>query len=215
VFQCGEHEGSPGLGGNDDSRMQHQADLRRDEGRDAEKVKAERPRPRGPSSEAPREEVLQGDERKGLPGGCRRAQRQQVLQGDEHEGLPGGCRRAQRQVDLSQGAGAVVSKRRRLVSGSERASEVKRRPAQHPSCEARTCEFVCRPAGCPGETERVSGGRDTDCAEKGESGREGDESNLQAEGRDQAGHPSPVDRGSYRSQGWDPGRLPGGAHGKF
>jgi hypothetical protein len=74
----------------------------------------------------------------------------------------------------------------------------------------------CLPAGsgrrgCPGETERVSGGQDTDCAEKGESGGEGDESNLLAEGRDQAGHPSPVDQGSYRSQGWDPGRLPGGA----
>jgi hypothetical protein len=169
VFQCGEHEGSPGLGGDDSSRTQHQADLRRDEGRDTEKVEAERPRPRGASSEAPREQVLQGDER---------------------EGSPGGYRRAQRQVDLSQGAGAAVSKKRRMLSGSERASEAKRRPAQCPSCEARTCQFVFRwEAAGEAAQERLSGSQEDatlTAAEKGESRGEGDEGNLQAEGHDQA-----------------------------
>jgi hypothetical protein len=75
---------------------------------------AGRPRPHGASSEAPREQVLQGGER---------------------EGSPGSCRRAQRQVDLSRRAGAAVSNKRKLPSGSERASEAKRRPAQRPSCE--------------------------------------------------------------------------------
>jgi hypothetical protein len=98
VFQHGEHEGSPGIKGNDSSRMQHQADLLGDEDRDAEEVKAGQPRPHGASGEAPRELVLQGDER---------------------EGSPGGCRRAQRQVDLSRRAGAAVSKKRRLPSGSK------------------------------------------------------------------------------------------------
>jgi hypothetical protein len=123
VSQWGEHEGSPGLGGDDISRTQHPEDLRRNKNRDVEKVETERPRPRAASSKAPGEQVLQRDER---------------------EGSPGSCRRAQRQVDLSQRAGAAVSKKRRLPSGSERASEAKRRPAQRPSCEARTCEFICR-----------------------------------------------------------------------
>jgi hypothetical protein len=51
-------------------------------------VEAERPQPHGVSSEAPREQVPQGDER---------------------EGWPGSCKRAQRQVDLSQRAGTAVS----------------------------------------------------------------------------------------------------------
>jgi hypothetical protein len=123
VSQQGEHEGSTGLGGDDISRTQHQADLHRDEDSDAELVEAERPRPHGASSEAPREQVLPGGERKGSPGSCRRPQRQ---------------------VDLSQRAGTAVSKKRRLTSGSKRASEAKQRPAQHPTCEARTCEFVCQ-----------------------------------------------------------------------
>jgi hypothetical protein len=120
VFQRGEHEGSSELGGDDSSRTQHQADLHRDEDHDAQMVEAERPRPHGASSQAPRE---------------------QVLQGDESEGSPGNCRRAQHQEDLSRRAGATVSMKRRLPSGRERASEAKQRPAQHPSCETRTCEF--------------------------------------------------------------------------
>ncbi len=48
----------------------------------------------------------------------------------------------QHQVDLSQRAGTVVPKKRRLPSGSERWSEAKRRPTQRLSCEARTCWFV-------------------------------------------------------------------------
>ncbi len=75
MFQRGEHEGSPGLGGDDSSRM-HQADLHRDGDHDAEMVKAEQPRPHGVSSEASREQVLQGDERQGSPGSCRIAQPQ-------------------------------------------------------------------------------------------------------------------------------------------
>ncbi len=112
VFQRGEHEGSSELGGDDSSRMRHHADLHRDEDRDTETVEAEGPRPHEASSEAPREQVLQGDER---------------------EGWPGSCKRAQRQVDLSRRAGTAVSKKRKLPSGSKRASEAKRRPAQRPS----------------------------------------------------------------------------------
>jgi hypothetical protein len=170
VFQRGEHEGSSELGGDDSSRMQHQADLHRVEDCDAEKVEAERPRLRGASSEAPRE---------------------QVLQRDEHEGSPGSCRRAQRQVDLSRRAGAAESKKRRLPSGSERANEAKWRPAQHQSCEARTCEFVCRreaaSEAAQGEQNRSHEDRTPTAAKKGESGGEGDESDLRNEDRDRAG----------------------------
>ncbi len=134
VFQHSEHEDSLGRKGNDNSRAQHQADLHGDEDRDVEMVEAERPQLHGVSSEALRE---------------------QVLQGDEGEGWPCSCKRAQRQVDLSRRAGRAVSKKRKLPSGSERASEAKRRPAQCPSCEARTCEFI---------TEWVSGGRHTNCS---------------------------------------------------
>jgi hypothetical protein len=141
VFQHSEHEDSPGRKGNDNSRAQYQADLHRDEDRDVEMVEAERPQLHGVSREAPREQVLQGDERKGWP--C-------------------SCKRAQRQVDLSQRAGTEVSKERKLPSGSERASEAKQRPAQRPSCEARMCEFI---------TEWVSGGRDTDCSREGREWR--------------------------------------------
>ncbi len=58
VFQRGEHEGSSELGGGDSSRTRHHADLHRNEDRHAEAVEAERPRPHGASSEAPREQVL-------------------------------------------------------------------------------------------------------------------------------------------------------------
>ncbi|MFO0003785.1 MAG: hypothetical protein ACK559_21910, partial [bacterium] len=61
-------------------------------------VEAERPPPCEASSGAPRERVTQGGER---------------------EGWPGSCRRMQHQVDLSQRAGTVVPKKRRLPSGSE------------------------------------------------------------------------------------------------
>jgi hypothetical protein len=40
VFQSGKHEGSPGIGGNESSRMQHQVNLHRDEDRDVEEVEA-------------------------------------------------------------------------------------------------------------------------------------------------------------------------------
>ncbi len=164
------------------------------EDRDTETVEAERSRPRGASSEAARE---------------------QVLQGGEHEGSPGSCRRAQHQVDLARRAGAAVSKKRRLPSGSERASEVKQRPAQSPSCEARTCEFVCRREAVGEAAQGEQSGSQEDAtptaAKKGESGDEGDESDLRNEDHDQAGQSGPADRGSYGSQGWDPGGLLMGA----
>jgi hypothetical protein len=119
VFQRGEQEGSSKLRGDCSSRTRHQADLHRDEDSHAEKVEVERPQPCGASSEAPREQVLPGSRERGL--------------------TRYSCRRVQRQVDLSQRAGAAVSKQRRLPSGSERASEAKRRPAQRPSYKARTC----------------------------------------------------------------------------
>jgi hypothetical protein len=107
----------------DSSRTRHHADLHGNKDSHTETVEAERSRPHGASSEAPRE---------------------QVLQGGEQEGSPGSCRRAQHQLDLSRRAGAAVSKKRRLPSGSEQSSEAKRRPAQRLSCEARTYGFVCR-----------------------------------------------------------------------
>ncbi len=110
------------MGGNS-SRTRHHADLHRSEDRHKEAVEAERPRPHGASSEAPREQVLQGGER---------------------EGWPGSCKRPWRQVDLSRRAGTAVSQKRELPSGSERSSEAKRRPARRLSCEARTYGFVCR-----------------------------------------------------------------------
>jgi hypothetical protein len=102
VPQRSEPEGSPGLGADDISRTRHQADLRKDEGRDMEIVEAEQPQPHGASNEASREKVLQGD---------------------ESEGSPGSCRRAQHQVDLLQRAGAAVSKKRRQPSGSKRTQQ--------------------------------------------------------------------------------------------
>jgi hypothetical protein len=187
AIQRGEHEGSSELGGDDSSRTRHHADLHRDEDRDTEMVETERPRPYGASSEAPREQVLQGDKR---------------------EGWPGSCKRAQRQVDLSRRAGTAVSKKRKLPSGSERASEAKRRPAQRPSCEARTCDFICRreAAGEAAQDEQSGSQEDATptAAEKDESG---DESDLLTEDRGQAGLRGSADRGSYGSQGWDPGGL--------
>jgi hypothetical protein len=66
----------------------------------------------------------------------------------------GVCNRAQCQADLSWAVDAAVSKKRRLPSGRERATKVKRMPAQCPSCEARTCEFSAggkRPERLPPE----------------------------------------------------------------
>jgi hypothetical protein len=97
VSQQGEHECSSELGGDDSSRTRHHADLHSSEDCHTETVEAERPRPHGASSEAPREQVLQGGER---------------------EGWPGSCKRVQRQVDLSRRAGTMVSKKRKLPSGS-------------------------------------------------------------------------------------------------
>ncbi len=191
VFQRGEREGSSELGGDDSSRTRHHADLHRNEDRHTETVEAERPRPYGASSEAPREQVLQGGER---------------------EGWPGSCKRAQRQVDLSRRAGTVVSKKRRLPSGSERSSDAKRRPAQRLSCEARTYGFVCRreaaAEAAQNEQSRSQEDATPTAAGKGESG---DESDLLTEDRDRAGLRGSADRGCYGSQGWDPGGLLMGA----
>ncbi len=132
------------------------------------------------------------------------APRELVLQGDEREGSQGVCSRAQCQVALSQRVDAAVSRKRRLPSGSERANEAKRKPAQCPSCEARTCEFVCRRelAGKAAHGRR-SGSPEEEtptAAKKGDSEDEGDESDLWIADHDRAGHPSPADRESYRSQ---------------
>jgi hypothetical protein len=191
VFQRGEHEGSSELGGGNSSRTRHHADLHRSEDRHKEAVEAERPRPHGASSEAPREQALQEGER---------------------EGWPGSCRRAQRQVNLSRRAGTAVSKKRRLPSGSGRSSEAKRRPAHCPSCEARTYGFVCRREAAAEAAQGKQSGCQEDAtptaAGKGESG---DKSDLLTEDRDRAGLRGSANRGSRRSQGWDPGGLLMGA----
>ncbi len=191
MFQHGEHEGSSELGGGNSSRTRHHADLHRSEDRHTEAVKAERPRPHGASSEAPREQVLKGGKR---------------------EGWPGSCKRAQRQVDLSRRAGTAVSKKRRLPSGSERSSEAKRRPAQHLSCEARTYGFVCRREAAAEAAQGEQNGCQEDAtpaaAGKDESG---DESDLLTKDRDRAGLRGYDNRGSWGSQGWDPGGLLMGA----
>jgi hypothetical protein len=179
------------LGGDDSSRTRHHADLHRNEDRHTEAVEDKRPRPHGASSEALREQVLQGGER---------------------EGWPGSCKRAQRQVDLSRRAGTAVSKKRRLPSGSKRSSEAKRRPAQRLSCEARTYGFVYQREAASEAAQGEQSGCQEDAtptaAEKGESG---DESDLLTEDRDRAGLRGSADRGSYRSLGWDPGGLLMGA----
>jgi hypothetical protein len=126
-------------------------------------MEAERPQPNGVSSEAPREQVLQGEEREGWPG------------------------------------------------SSERASEGKRRPAQHPRCEARTWEFVCRWEAADEAAQDKQSGSQEDAtptgAEKDENGGTTDESDLLTEDCDRAGLRGPADRGSHRSLGWDPGGL--------
>ncbi len=166
-------------------------DLHRNEDRQVEAVEAEPPRPHGAASEAPRE---------------------QMLQGDESKGSPGSCRRAQRQVDLSRRAGTAVSKKRRLPSGSERSREAMRSPAQRLSCEARTYGFVCwrETAGEATQGEQSVSQEDVTwtAAEKDESG---DESDLLTEDRDRAGLRGSADRGSFGSQGWDQGGLLMGA----
>jgi hypothetical protein len=181
VFQRGENEGSSELGGGNSSRTRHHADLHRSEDRHTEAVEAERPRPHGASNEATREQVLQGGER---------------------GGWLGSCKRAQHQVDLSRRAGTAVSKKRRLPSGSERWSEAKRRPAQRLSCEARTYGFVYRreavgeaaqdeQSGCQEDATPTAAGKD----------ESGDESDLPTEERDRAGLRGSADRGSCGSQG--------------
>jgi hypothetical protein len=118
---------------------------------------AGQPRPHGASGEAPGELVPQGGECECSPEvGC------------------GVCSRGQCQADLLWVADAAVSNKRRLPSGSEQATQVKRMPAKCPSCEASTCDFL--PAGsgqqgCP--RGRRSGFQDdatptaTEKAEKG------------------------------------------------
>ncbi len=191
VFEGSEHEGSSDFRGGNSSRTRHHAGLHRNEDRHKEAVEAERPRLHGASSEAPREQVLQGGER---------------------EGWPGSCKRAQRQVDLSWRAGTAVSKKRRQPSGSERSSEAKRRPAQFLSCKARAYGFVCQrdaaAEAAQGQQSQSHEGATPTAARKGESG---DESDLLTEDRDRAGLRGSANRGSSGSQGWDPGGLLMGA----
>ncbi len=191
MFQRGEHEGSSELGGGNGGRTRHHADLRRSEDRHKEAVEAERPRPHGASSGAPREQVPQGGERVGWPGSCRRAQHQE---------------------DLSRRAGTAVSKKRRLPSGSERWREAKRGPAQRLSCKARTYGFVCLQEAAAEAAQGEQSGCQEDAtptaAGKGESG---DESDFLTEDRDRAGLRGSANRGSRGSQGWDPGGLLMGA----
>jgi hypothetical protein len=157
-------------------------------------VEAERPQPHGVSSEDVGEQVLQGYER---------------------EGWPGSCKRAQRQVDLSQRAGTAMSKKRKLPSGSERACEAKRRPAQRPSCEARACKFICRREAASKAAQDEQSGSQEDAtpteAKKDEDGGATDESDLLTEDRDRARLQGPANWGSHRTLGWDPGGLTMGA----
>jgi hypothetical protein len=92
------------------------------------------------------------------------------------------------QVDLSRRAGTALSKKRRLPSGSDRWREAKRRPAQRPSCKARTCGFVClqeaAAEAAQGEQSWCQENATPTAAEKGESR---DESDLLTEDRDRAG----------------------------
>ncbi len=194
AFQHGEHQGSLGRGGDDDSRTRHHADLHGNEDHHVEAVKAEQPQPCGASSEAPGEHALQGDKSKGWPGSCKRAQHQ---------------------VDLSHRAGIAVPKKRKLPSGSGGAFEAKRRAAQRPSRKARTRGSTCRREATGEAAQGGQSGFQEDpapsAAKKGESGGATDESKPQTEDCDRAGLPGPADRGSHRSLGWDPGGLTRGA----
>jgi hypothetical protein len=120
-----------------------------------------------------------------------------MLLGGEREGWPGSCKRVQRQVDLSWRVGTMVSKKRKLPSGSVRSSEAKRRPAQRLSCEARTYRFVCRQEAAA----EAAQGEQSRCHE----------SDLLTEDCDRAGLRGSANRGSCGSQGWDPGGLLMGA----
>jgi hypothetical protein len=82
------------------------------------------------------------------------------------------------QVDLLQRADVAVSKKRILPSGSRQANDAKQKPAQCPSCEARTREFVCRweVADKAAQGSRSRSHEGVNAAEKGKSGDEGDES---------------------------------------
>ncbi len=106
----------------------------------------------------------------------------------------------------------MVSKKRRLPSGSKRWREAKQRPAQRPSCEARTCGFIClqevAAEAAQGEHSGCQEDATPTAAEKGEGG---DESDLLTEDRDRAGLRSSANRGSRGFQGWDPGGLLMGA----
>jgi hypothetical protein len=194
AFQHGEHQGSLGRGGDDNSRKRYHSDLHGNEDHHVEAVKAEQPQPCGVSSEAPGELALQGD---------------------ESEGWPGGCKRAQHQVDLLQRAGTAVSKKRKLPLGSGGACEAKRRPAQRPSRMARTCRFICRRKATPEAAQDGQSGFQEDAApstaKEGESEGATDESKPQTEDCDRAGLRGPADPGSRRSLGWDPGGLTMGA----
>ncbi len=176
-----EHEGSSELGGSNSSRTRHHAGPDGSEDRHEEAVEAERPRPHGASGEA---------------------QREQAPQGGEREGWPGNCRRAQRQVDLSRRAGTVVSKKRRLPSGSEQWREAKRRPAQHLSCEARTHGFVCqREAAVKAAQGEQSGCQEDATPTEAGKDKSGNESNLLTKDCDRAVLRGSANRGSRGSQG--------------
>jgi hypothetical protein len=210
VFQRGEHEGSLGLGGGNSSQTRHHAGLHKSEDRLKEAVEAERPRPRGASSGAPREQAPQGGEREGWPGSCGRAQHQVDLSQragtavSKKRRLPSGSERWR--------AGTAVSKKRRLPSGSERWREAKRRSAQRLSCEARTHGFVfLQEAAAEAAQGEQSGCQEDATPTAAEEGESGDESDLLTEDRDRAGLRGSANRGSRWFRGWDPGGLLMGA----
>ncbi len=164
VFQRGEHGGSSELGGDDSSWTRHHEDLHRDEDCDAEKVEVEQPRPRWASSEAPREQVLQGGEREGSPGSCRRAQRQVDLSRRAAQRCPGrgGCPQAVNERARPRGGQPSVRVARQGCASS---SVGGKRPARLPrGCRAglRRTQHRLRPRKARTEmkeTRAISGTR--------------------------------------------------------
>ncbi len=105
-----------------------------------------------------------------------------------------------------------MSKKRKLPTGSELASEAKRRPAQHPSCEARTCKFICRrEASGKAAQDEQSGSQEDATPTAAEKDESGDDTDLLTEDHDRVGLRGSANQGSYRSLVWDPGGLLMGA----
>ncbi len=154
VLQFSEHEGSPGVGGDDSSRTQHQADLHKDEGYDAEKVETGRPRPHEESGElqvswCSKEMNARATRRPGRP--VAESGRSGVQEEDSalRQQASKGCKAEASPVSELRGKNA----RDGLLAGSSR-------------------------QGCPGQG-RWSGSQEgvtLTAAEKGKSGDEGDES---------------------------------------